>query len=421
MINGVFAMAEIALVSSRKARLESQAAKGDVKAKEALKLANKPDIFISTVQLGVTLIGILTGIFSGQKFKQPLAEFLSGFQWMKHYSEGIATTIIVIIITYVSLVIGELVPKRIGLANPERIAKGVARPMAVLSRIAFPFIWLLTTSTRLLVKIFKIRVKDNQVTEEEIMAIISEGTEHGAIEDVEKEIIDRVFHLGDRNITSLMTHRTDIVWFDMNEDEDSIRSKIREFLHSAYPICDKDIDNIQGIVYVKDIFLNPGVSLTSIMRKALVVPENNTAYQVLEKFKQTRIHYAFIVDEYGTMQGMIAINDILGAIVGDMPTPEDDEYGIVERKDGSYLVDAQIQFYDFLTWFKKTEWMNEDEHDFDTVAGFILHELKHIPSTGETFDWRGFTFEIVDMDAHRIDKVIVKLSDIVREEMEETT
>jgi putative hemolysin len=216
-----------------------------------------------------------------------------------------------------------------------------------------------------------------------------------------------------------MSHRTDIVWFDINEDISSIKDKIREYLHSVYPLCDGDIDNIKGVVYIKDMYLNPDVPLKDLCKKALFVPENNSAYQVLEKFKETKIHYAFIVDEYGTMHGMITINDILKAIVGEMPEDEDDDYGIVERKDGTYLIDAQIQFYDFLTKFEKTDWMNDGEQEFDTLAGFILHELKHIPETGETFGWRGFEFEIIDMDGQRIDKVLVKASDEIKDEMED--
>lgn len=418
IINGIFAMAEISVVSARKARLESQAAKGDQKAKDALHLSNHPDIFLSTVQVGITLIGILTGIFSGARFQAPLAAFIKTVPWLGAYSNGIATTIIVIIVTYVSLVIGELVPKRVGLSHPENIAKAVARPMEILSKLTFPFIWLLTNSTNIIVKLFNLKTKDNQVTEEEIKAIISEGSEHGAIEEEEKEIIERVFHLGDRNITSLMSHRTDIVWFDVKENIGSIKEKIKEYLHSVYPLCDGDIDNIKGVVYIKDMYLNPETPLSDLCKKALFVPENNTAYQVLEKFKETKVHYAFVVDEYGTMLGMITINDILKAIVGEMPEDEDDDYAIVERNDGSYLVDAQIQFYDFLTRFEKTEWMNPSEQ-FDTLAGFILHQLKHIPHTGETFEWRGFDFEIIDMDGQRIDKVLVKASDEIKEEMDE--
>jgi len=420
LLNGVFSMAEIALVSARKARLEAQANKGDEKAKAALKLANHPDVFLSTVQVGITLIGLLTGLFSGEKLKLPIAEYFQQFEWSRDYSNGIATTIIVIILTYFSLVLGELVPKRIGLARPEYIAKNLARPMGWLSKITFPFIWLLTTSTHLIVKLFNLKVKDNQVTEEEIKAMISEGSEHGAIEEEEKDIIERIFHLGDRNITSLMTHRTDIVWFD---EEDTVQTVIDRFdalTYSTYPICKKQVDDITGVIFVKDLLkASSSTVLKSLAKPALFVPENNSPYQLLEQFKSTKIHSCFIVNEYGTLEGMITLNDILEAIVGDVPQTGQDEYEIVERQDGTYLVDAQIPFYDFLTRFEKTEWMNEGEHDFDTLAGFVLHELKHIPNTGERFEWNGFDIEIIDMDGQRIDKLLVKISEELKEEMGE--
>ena len=408
LINGLLVMSEIALISARKARLESQASKGDKKARVAMKLQENPEVFLSTSQIFITLISILTGVYSGEKFGKYLQPYIENIDFLKRYAASIATVIIVIIVTFLSIIFGELLPKRIAMFSPEKIAKAIAKPMRTLSKVAFPIVWLLTSITTLIFKLFKIEPSnDNQVTEEEIKAIISEGSEHGAIEEEEKEIIERVIHLGDRNITSLMTHRTDIIWFDINESKESVKDKIEKYLHSVYPLCDGDIDNIQGVVYVKEMYLNPDAPLENFLKKALFVPENNTAYQVLEKFKETKIHYAFIVDEYGTMHGMITINDILKAIVGEMPEDEDDDYAIVERKDGSYLIDAQIQFYDFLTWFEKIDWI-ESEIQFDTLAGFILHELKHIPHAGETFEWRGFQLEIIDMDGHRIDKVVVK-------------
>lgn len=420
LLNGLFSMAEIALVSARKARLEGKANKGDKKAKDALDLANNPDTFLSTVQIGITLIGLLTGIYSGERLKSGVVEFLNRFDSLKDYSDGMATFLILIVLTYFTLILGELLPKRLGLANPEKVAIFMARPMRIIGYITYPFIWFLSKSTNLLVNLFKIQSSDNHVTEEEIKAIISEGTEQGTIDEVEQEIIERVFHLSDRNITSLMTHRSDIVWFDLYDNELSIKEKILKEPHSVYPICEGQIDHIKGIVSIKDLYTADDMTLfKNIMRAPLYVPENNSAYQVLEKFKQSKTHAAFIIDEYGSLQGIITLNDILEAIVGDIPEPHGEDYEILGRSDGSFLVDAQIPFYDFLVKFEKTEIMGDEEQEFDTLAGFILDQLERIPSTGDTLEWNGFKFEIIDMDAQRIDKILVTISDEIREGMEE--
>jgi len=408
LLNGVFAMAEIALVSARKSRLEAQANKGDRKAAEALKLANHPDTFISTTQIGITLIGILNGIFSGENLKGDLVEFFNQFQSIAHYSGPLATTIIVIIITYFSLVIGELVPKKIGLSNPENIAKTLAAPMRVITMISYPFIWLLTKSGNFIVNLLNIKNKETNVTEEEIKAILHEGTEHGAIEEAEQEIIERILHLGDRNITSLMTHRSDIVWLDANLPVNDVHNLPEEKMHTIYPVCDGTIDNIKGIVSLKDIIkAEPGTLLKDVMSQGLYVPENNSAYKLLERFKELKSHYAFIVDEYGSLQGMVTLNDILDAIVGDVPDLDEELYEIVERKDGSFLIDAQLPFYNFLSYFEHTDYIDENEQQFNTLAGFILDELERIPQTGDQLEWHGFKFEIVDMDNNRIDKILV--------------
>ncbi len=420
LLNGLFSMAEIALVSARKSRLESQANKGDKDAREALNLAIKPENFLSTVQMGITVIGILTGLYSGEKITEDLAVVLDKFPSVAPYSSILATTIVVILVTYFTIIFGELVPKRLGLAKPEGIAKAVARPMRLLSRITYPFIWALSKSSNFVIKLFGLKPNDNTVTEEEIKAIISEGTEQGTIEETEQEIIERVFHLSDRNITSLMTHRSDIVWFNLNDTEETIREKIIKEPHSIYPICDEDIDDLKGVVAIKDLYISQdNIPFSQLMRPALFVPENNTAFQVMEKFKESQLHSCFIVDEYGSVLGMITLNDILEAIIGDMPQPDVSEYEINEREDGTFLVDAQIPFYDFLTHFEKTEYMNEGEQEFDTLAGFILHQLERIPKTGDMFDWNGFHIEIIDMDGHRIDKILVRISDSIRQEMEE--
>jgi putative hemolysin len=413
-------MAEIALLSSRKTRLEIQANKGDSQAKKALDLANHPDTFLSTVQMGVTLIGILTGIYSGENLTGPIINFLNDIPALQPYAKPIATTVTVIFVTYLSLVVGELVPKRLGLSNPEAIAKVVAKPMGYITIITYPFIWLLTKSTHLIATILGIRKNDAAVTEEEIKAMISEGTEHGDIEETEQEIIERVFHLGDRNITSLMTHRSDIVWMDMTAKVADVKEKMKEVIHNTYPICDGVIDNIKGVVTIKDILLTKDdTPLSEIMLPGLFVPENNTVYQVLEKFKTSQTHSCFIVDEYGSVEGMMTLNDILEAIVGDMAPSYEDDYLITEREDGTFLTDAQIPFYDFLTRFDKTEFVNEGEQNFNTLAGFILHQLQTIPNEGDRLNWKGFDFEIMDMDGNRIDKVLITLSEEIKEEMEE--
>lgn len=421
ILNALFVMSEISLVSARRARLESLANKGDKKAKTALDLIDNPEKFLSTAQVGITLIAILTGVYSGEKFSKDLEPYIARFDVLKPYADDISTAIIIVLVTFLSIILGELVPKRIGMLRAEKIARLVAGPVNFLSTLMYPAVWLLNTITALIFKIFNIKPSsDSAVTEEEIKAMITEGSEHGTIEEEEKEIIERVFHLGDRKITALMTHRTEIEWFDMEDTVQTIIDKSDDIIYSTYPVCDKTVDDIKGIIYIKELFkADEQTKLKDLLKPALFVPENNTPYQLLEKIKSTKIHSCFIVNEYGTLEGMITLNDILEAIVGDMPQSGQEEYEITERNDGTYLVDAQVTFYDFLSHFEKTEWMNEDDHQFDTVAGFVLHELERIPQTGDTFDWRGFSFEIIDMDGQRIDKLLVKIPDDVKEEMEE--
>ncbi len=421
LINALFVISEIALVSARKSRLESQAERGDERAKRALELANNPEKFLSAAQIGITLIAILTGVYSGERFARYLQPSIEKIEVLKPYADTIATTIIVVLVTFLSIIFGELIPKRIGLLKAEKIAKSVAGPMNTFAAITHPFVWLLNRTSNIFFSIFNIkRSKDDAVTEEEIKTLIGEGTEAGTIDEAEQEIIERVFHLGDRNITSLMTHRSDIIWFNLDDNEDKIKEKIIQEPHSAYPICDETIDNIKGVVSIKDLYVSPDNTLfKEIMQPALFIPENNSPYQVMEKFKESKIHSAFIVDEYGSILGLLTLNDILEAIVGDIPQKNVADYEIRKRDDGSYLVDGQIPFYDFLTRFEKTEWMNEGEHDFDTIAGFILHELERIPKTGDKLEWKGFKIEILDMDGHRIDKVLVNLSEELKEEIEE--
>lgn len=419
-LNSLFVMSEIALVSARKSKLETMAEKGDVKAKKALNLSNNPEIFLAAAQIGITFIAIVTGVYSGERFSHYISPWFEKIDFLKPYAQTIATTIIVIVVTFLSIIFGELIPKRIGLLRSESIARMMAGPMYGFAKLTHPFVWLLNKLSSIFFNIFNIkRSKDDAVTEEEIKTLITEGTEAGTIDETEQHIIERVFHLGDRNITSLMTHRSDIIWFELDDTEDKIKQKIIQEPHSVYPICEGEIDNIKGVVSIKNLYVSADSTLfKELMKPALFVPENNSAYQVLEKFRESREHCCFIVDEYGSVLGLISLNDILEAIVGDIPQPDVPDYEIIKRDDGSYLVDGQIPFYDFLTHFEKAEWMNEGEHDFDTLAGFILHELERIPKAGEKLKWKGFSIEIIDMDGHRIDKVLIKISDEIREEME---
>ncbi len=421
LLNALFVMSEIALVSARKSRLDSLANKGDGKAKAALHLAENPEKFLSTAQIGITLISILTGVYSGEKFGRHLEPFFEQVTFLQPYAKTISTSVVVIVVTILSIIFGELIPKKFGLLRSEKIARQVAGPMNFLTKLMMPIVWFLSGATNLIFKLFNIKkASDMAVTEEEIKAMVAEGSEHGSIDEDEKEIIERVFHLGDRSITSLMTHRTDIEWLDMNDTVQDVKERFENIVYSTYPVCEESIDHIKGLVYIKDLLkADPSTKLGQLYKPTLFVPENNKAYQLLEKMKASKIHTSFVVNEYGTLEGMITLNDILEAIVGDVPQTGQEEYEIIEREDGSFLVDAQIPFYDFLSYFERADWMNEGEHEFDTVAGFVLHELEHIPHAGETFEWKDFKFEIIDMDGQRIDKILVVISPALKEELAE--
>lgn len=412
ILNGVFSMSEIALVSSRRTKLEIAAKNGDKRANAALQLSNSPNRFLSTVQIGITLIAILTGIFSGEQFNSYVQPFIEQFPTLQPYAKTISVSIITIIVTYLSLVFGELVPKRIGMAMPEKIAQLVAKPMNMLSSITSPFIWLLSISSDTLVKILGIRENDSSVTEEEIKSLIQEGATGGTIEEIEHEIVQNVFHLGDRRITSLMTSSNEVTFLDMDDELEENRAKVMDKRHSIYPVCRDGINNMVGLLYIKDVLDlgldNALASLESLAREALYIPENNHAYQVLEKFQREKIHFGVIVDEYGNVQGVVTMNDILDALVGDISENNEFEFEITAREDGSFLIDAALPFDDFLQEFE-IEIQNRKEYSgFDTMGGFALEILKEIPDTGDKFTWEGYDFEIVDMDKNRIDKILIK-------------
>lgn len=405
-------MSEIALVSSRKFKLETAAKKGNSNAKTALELSNNPNTFLSTVQIGITLIGILTGIFSGEKLTKDLSETLLGISFLAPYANTLAVIIIVIILTYFSIVFGELIPKRIGLRYPETVASAVAKPMGILSSVAKPFVWLLGVTNDFVLGILGIKEdKNGTITEEEIKSIIQESTTHGEIQEIEQDILQRVFDLGDRKAGELMTHRSGLIWFDIKDDIFTIKQAVQKEPHSVYLVADKSLDTLVGIVSIKDLFpenlIPANFKLSDYIKKPLFVHENSPAYKVLDQFKTSRVHIAIVVDEYGSMQGILTINDVFEALVGDViEYDQEEEFRIIQREDNSWLADGQIQYFELLAYFQITDKPEPD--GFTTLAGLILHQLHHIPVTGEKLVWNNFEFEIVDMDDRRIDKVLIK-------------
>ncbi|MDD2437133.1 MAG: hemolysin family protein [Massilibacteroides sp.] len=409
LLNGLLSMSEIALVTARKSKLEIEAKKGEKSAQVALTLMSKPDTFFSTIQIGITLIGILTGLYSGEAFASDLAELVKQIPFFAPYALGLSKTLIVIVVTYATLVLGELVPKRLGMGKSEVIAKIMARPMSVLSYLTSPFVWLLSVSTNLVLNIMGVKTMDeNKVTEEEIKAIVKEGLDDGEVQEVEQDIVERVFNLGDRDIGSIMTHRAELVWLDISDTREAIKEKVKEHLFNIYPVTADKFDNVLGVVSLKDLFLKleaPDFSLAQVIRPAQFLPENLSVYNALEQFKNARVKYSLVTDEFGGIQGIVTLKDIMEALVGQLPEIGE-EQEIIPRDDGTWLVDGQFSFYDFLDYFGMEDLYAE--HDYNTLAGLILEILQRVPRTGEKLTWLAFEFEIVDMDGVRIDKVLVK-------------
>jgi putative hemolysin len=412
LLNGVFSMSEIALVSSRKFKLEHAARRGNSNAKKALALANNPNTFLSTVQIGITLIGILTGIFSGEKIQDDLRASIEKVTLLQPYSESISVAVIVIIVTFFSIVFGELLPKRVGLMFPEAIASIMATPMTIISIITKPFIWLLTKTNDLFLGIFGLKnKKEGFVSEEEIKAIVQESAEGGEIQQIEQSIVHRVFALGDRKVSELMTHRGDLLCFNITDDLKTIKAKAQSEAHSVYPVFKETADNLVGIASVKDIFpkdfSTTAFNLNDFLKLPVMVPESAPAYKVLERFKESKIHYAFVLDEYGTVNGMVSMDDILDALIGDVTEYNQQEYQILQRDEKSWLADGGYPFFEFLNYFNMQH-LELEEGDYNTIAGLILHNTGYIPKTGEVIKWNDFEFEIMDLDGPKIDKILIR-------------
>jgi len=409
LLNGVFSMAEMSLVSSRKFKLESAKKKGSQGAKTALELSENPTKFLSTVQIGITLIGILLGVFSGEKLTKDVELYLLQYNSIKPYAHNVAVVIIVVFITYVSIVLGELLPKRLGLKFPETIAIMLARPMKLLSIITSPFVWLLTITNDILLKIMGIKnTYESKVSEEEIKSIIKESADGGEIQDIEHNIVERVFELGDRKVNSLITHRSDMVYFNETDDFETISLKINQEKHSAYPVCkNNSLDNITGIVLLKDLFsVNEGsFSLKDVMKQPLFISKNTFAYKLLEMFKQEKMHYGIVLDEYGITQGIVTMDDVIDALVGDVTEHNQDEYKITQRDDDTWLVDGQFPVIEFAKYFGLAI---DNKNNFVTIAGLFMNDLSQLPDVGDKVIINELELEIMDKDGQRIDKILVK-------------
>lgn len=411
LLNGIFSMSEMALVSARKFKLTNARDKGRKDAGYALALSENPNRFFSTVQIGITLIGVLLGIYSGENITDDVEGYLAQIDWIRPYAHNVAVGGVVIFVTYLSIVLGELLPKRLGLTFPEPIAILLARPMMLLSTIAAPFVWLLTATNDLLLRLLGIRNKtQGRVTEEELRLLIRESADKGEIQEIEQHIVERVFELGDRKVNALMTHRKDIVFFDTTDQLDDVRRIVGLEKHSAYPVCQNgDLDDIVGLVLLKDLIepmLETPFTLTKHLRKPLFITEGTFAYKLLESFKREKLHYAIVVDEFGSTRGMVTMDDVLDALVGDMSEHGEDEYKIVSRDAGSWFVDGLYPAGEFMRFFDlKQETANAGE--YVTVAGLFIEAFHGLPDVGDKVNFQGYTLEVVDKDGQRIDKILV--------------
>lgn len=410
LINGLFAMAELAIVSSRRVRIQEMAKAGKRGAAAALSLIDDPVGFLSTVQVGITLVGIVAGAYSAATFAEPLAEYLAVGTPVAAYAEEIAFAVVVVSVTYFSLVIGELVPKRIALNHAEPIACAVAPLMRLLAVVGAPFVWFLRVSTHAVLALLRLRpAADRAVTEEEVKALIAEGAISGVFQPAEQELIEGVLRMGDRAVRSIMVPRTAVVWLDVEDTPEEIFAKIGESGHSRYPVARGDIEEVIGVAHTKDLLEQQRktgtLNLVAAAREAPYVVDRMPVLRLLDRFKTSSVHMAFVVDEHGSFEGIATPTDILTAIAGDLPqSEEEEEPEAVQREDGSWLLDGLMSVDDA----ERTlgiEGMTE-EGDFNTVAGFVLHELGHLPVAGEYFDWHGWRFEVVDLDGRRIDKIL---------------
>lgn len=413
ILNGIFAMSEIAIITARKSRLKQLAHDGNKNAQAALELSQSPNRFLSTTQIGMTFIGIFAGAFGEKTITANVAEYFKTVPLISPYSETLALALVVAVLTYFTLIVGELVPKRIGLNSPEKIAKIFAMPMSLISKIASPLISILSESTDFLLRILRIQSKeDPMVSEEEVRMLIREGTRAGVFQIAEKDIVERTFSMSDKKVQSLMVHRGEIVYLDVDNTFAGLKKKIVKRPHSYYPVVKVSLDKILGVIRTEDIltnFLIEGkIDLRKHLHKPLYVPEGTTGLKVLELFKKSGIHVALVIDEYGSVQGLVSLNDILEAIVGDIPTINQlEEKEFIKREDGSFLVDGAVPIDEFKDHFNIKKLPSEKTGLFHTIGGFVMDRIGRIPISGDKFEIDNFRIEVMDMDGHRVDKILV--------------
>lgn len=407
VLNGFFAMAELAVVSAKRGRLQNEAARGSKGAKRALRIVENPTKFLSTTQLCITLVGIVAGAYGGATIAEEIAGNFSGVA----YAEELSFTFVVIMITFLSVVIGELIPKRLALAAPEKLAVAVAPLMARFSALLSPFVRVLEVSTEALLSLLPLAGEDQQqVTEEDIKSLIDQGSAQGVIEGTEGQIVGKALRLGDRTASSLMTPRQDIEWIDINTPLPEVWQQVKDSSHSYFPVGDGSVENLLGVLSVKDaarLMLNPKKNLRDLLTDPLRIPTTSSALKVIEQFRQTHRHFAIVIDEYGGVDGLITTHDLAEALVGDLQDEGEEGPEYVRRYDGSLLVEASMEIHDLLALLEVADPDHEQSSEYHSVGGFVVGKLGHIPTSGESFTFLGHTFEVVDMDRNRVDKVLV--------------
>lgn len=412
VLNGFFAMSELAIVSARRVRLQMQADDGDKGAALAIQLAEEPTRFLSTVQVGITMVGVLTGAYGGAALSRPVAHWLSSVPGIGNYADSLAVAIVVILITYLSLIVGELVPKRMALNHAEGIARFVARPMSLLSKVGAPIVWLLQRSTEVALKLLGVKPQEQQVvSQQEVRTLIAEGTEAGVFDRDEQEMLEAVIRVSDLPVRALMTPRPELFWLDTSDSIDAIRQEVEDSGRSRFLVCEGELDRFVGIVEAKDLLghclKGQGLDLRAHLKNPPVVHEATRVLKVLETIRQSGIHVAVVVNEYGGVEGVVTATDILASIGGGLP--EEDELerpDMVQREDGSWFIDGRAAIHEVERILGRDDLSGHG--DYTTLAGFLLWQLEHLPEVAETVEWNDLVLEVADMDEHRIDKVLVR-------------